>query len=941
VLQKSSYYWPFDQDFDNRKVDLPVPRDYDYPNMAETEQASSKSPENLLHTKLMPPRLHSFLVPRMELLAKLDDGLERKLTCITAPTGFGKTTLVRMWLDERNYPSAWITLDENDSDPVRFWTYVITAIRTLDTTLGKAALATLMASQPPSFQSILTSLINDLTRLSQPCALVLDEYQAITSQEIHTTLSFLLQHLPENLHLVLISRGEPDLPLALLRARDELIGIDVNALRFTAGETEAFLNETLSFKPSSELATTIQERTEGWPAGLRLVVLSLQNKKNITDAEQLARSFSGSHRFIADYLINEVFETQPGRVQDFLLRTCFLDRLTASLCNAVMDSDDGASVLEQLERDNLFITQLEHGGKRTWYRYNPLFAESLLYLAKLRLNETGIQAIYEKASAWYESQGQYDDAIETAFATKSFERAMALIEKYIEIHSLTEMGTLARWLEKIPEQELFLHPQICFVYAQVILYSAADRFAPETVQRLEPFLSAAEKSWRAQGNYQGFGELLSFRGIMAWWQGDFQKAFEYARQSLDVLPEFDVMWRGNSLLIVSYEALNAGRILEAQDRILEARALLGAAQNIYGVLAAIQMLSDIFYLQGELEQSEQLYRQISIEAVGDESMLDDQGVASLGLANIAYEQNNLDRAEKSAERALELGEQRGNEMLQVEAAIRLAFIHVARHDFDRANASLKEVSVKIQNPNLLREIQEAQMRFSILMGDISSSASWLKIISTENSTLSLQREREAFTLARLWLAEGKPQEALEALNEWNTDAAENGRVRSQVSALCLEALAYQANKDTARAVQSLTSALTTGHAKDFRRIFLDEGPKMAALLQASLPSLPNRTSSLYATTLLHSFLPKATAHLTANSSKLALSAVDGVQFEALSQQEVRVLRLLVAGMSNADIAQELVVSINTVKTHVKSIYRKLNVSSRAEAREIARGLKLV
>jgi LuxR family maltose regulon positive regulatory protein len=217
----------------------------------------------------------------------------------------------------------------------------------------------------------LTALINDLAQLSQPCALVLDEYQTITSPEIHAALAFLLQHLPERLHLVLISHSEPDLPLALLRARDELIEINVSSLRFTARETEAFLNETLSFKPSSELVTTIQERTEGWPAGLRLVALSLQNKGEITDVEKLVKSFSGSHRFIADYLINEVFEIQPRKVQDFLLRTCFLDRLTASLCDIVMEGDDNAILLEQFERNNLFITQLEHGGERTWYRYDP------------------------------------------------------------------------------------------------------------------------------------------------------------------------------------------------------------------------------------------------------------------------------------------------------------------------------------------------------------------------------------------------------------------------------------------------------------------------------------------------------------------------------------------------------------------------------------------
>ncbi len=323
-------------------------------------------------------------------------------------------------------------------------------------------------------------------------------------------------------------------------------------------------------------------------------------------------------------------------------------------------------------------------------------------------------------------------------------------------------------------------------------------------------------------------------------------------------------------------------------------------------------------------------------------MLDDQGHASLMLALVAYERNDLQLAEKMATQARELARQRNNETLQVEATIRLAYIQAAKADWSEAEEMLTSLIAETQNLAFLREIQETQARLAILSGDLSSLKGWLGLISNEKQENSvLQKQREVFTLARLRIEENQPDEALLVLKGWGEEAAENGRVRSLVEALSLEALAHHTNSNISQAVQSFIEALTIGQEKGFCRLFLDEGPRMAALLQALIPTLPDRTLSLFATTLLHSFSPGMSAHLTASSSKLALTGVEGFPFEALSQQEERVLRLIVAGLSNSDIAQELVVSINTVKTHVKSIYRKLNVSSRDEASEVARGLKLV
>jgi LuxR family transcriptional regulator, maltose regulon positive regulatory protein len=894
---------------------------------------TSHESAKLLHTKLMPPRLPSGVIQREELLTRLDIGLTKKVSLISGPTGFGKTTLVRMWIANRDFASAWVTLDDHDNDPVRFWTYVCSALRTLNADLGKATLSMLTSPQPPSFESLLAPLINDLTGWKEVSVLILEDYHLIKSSEVNKGISFLIQHLPESLHLVFITRTDLDLPLGILRARDELVEINASDLRFNQAEAETFLRTTTQNALPASAVNALLQKTEGWPAGLRLVTLALQNKGQAGEVEKLIQSFSGSDRYVADYLIQEVFESQQKELQSFLLKTSFLKRLTGSLCDAVLQTNNSIVTLEHLERDNLFLVQLERGGDRVWYRYNPLFAESLQYLARQRLDEADIKFLFEKASEWYEYHRLFDEAIETALTAKLFDRGMTLIEKFIEIHDISELRTIGRWLENIPQQEILRHPSICFTYAQVILYSS-DRFSPVTAARIEPFLRAAETTWRTEEDHQRLGQLLSFRGNVVWWQGDLQKAFDYSRQSLEELPEHDVFWRGNSLLSVSFEALSAGRILEAQDKALEARALLGAAQNIFGVLAATQFLAEIFYWQGELEQAEQLNRQIQTDAVGEDSMLDDQGVASLNLAHIAYERNDLDQAEPFAAQALKLAQQRANEMLEVQATLRLAYIYSAKADSSHAREFLKSLEAKIQNPSLLREIQTGQALLSIQANDISSLEWWVKIISTKNqNVLYAQQEREAFMLARLRIAEGKANEALNLLKQWQEDAAQNGRIRSQVEALCLEALAYHANANVSAATRSLSEALTVGQTKGFRRLFLDEGTRMAALLQESMSTLPKRSLTLFATTLLHSFSPEVTSRLTGTRSS-ALT-------EPLSGQELRVLRLLVAGLSNADIAQELVVSTNTIKTHVKSIYRKLNINSREEAREVARELKLI
>lgn len=881
----------------------------------------------LLNSKLMTPRPPTGVLQRPRLLRRLDDGLTRRLILVCAPTGFGKTTLVSTWIAGGDSASAWVTLDEADDDPIRFWTYLVSALRSFDPGLGKSALSALMSSPPPALDSVLTPLLNDLSQLQQACVLVVEDYHVITSGEIQRSLAFLVQHLPPALHLVLITRTVPDLPIPILRARDEVVELDSASLRMTEEEARAFLTGILQADLPPEVADSLYQRAEGWPAGLRLLARSIQAQGMTAGPADPAHAAIGTGRYVGDYVVQEILESQPAEVQSFLLKTSFFSRLTGSLCDQITGMANGSHLLERLDRDNLFLVPLGATGSEAWYRYNPLFAESLQYVARQRLSENEIRRLFEAAGEWREARGQYEEAIEALLTAKLHERALNLIEKYIAIHDIAELTTVRRWLADIPDQIILQHPDVCFAYAQVLLYTG-DRYSPAMPGQLEPLLHAAQDTWQARGNAAGLGRLLAVRSTLSWWQGDLPRAFEYAHRSLELIPEDDVLYRGSSLLAASREALDAGRILAAQDTALEARAQMGAAQNIHGVLAAIQMLAEAAFWQGELEQARHLHEQVLEKAIGGVEMLDDRGIASLGLCDIAYEQNDLDEAQRLASESLELSVQRGNEALQTPATVRLARIRSARADFGGAIALLAGLTGTVRNVGLLREAQIEQVRWSLAAP--MAGRSFVLPPADGRELSAVQREREAFVQARVQLADGKGPEALEGLQNWLTDAEANGRLRSQVEACLLQALVFQQQGDMSSVRKALSVALQLGQAHGLRRLFLDEGLAMAALIQQVISGLGDRSLAIYASTLLQLFGAAGQA-----------SQAGAAPVELLSLQELRVLRLLAAGLSNSDMARELVLSTNTVKTHIKSIYRKLGVNSRAQARELARNLKLL
>jgi LuxR family transcriptional regulator, maltose regulon positive regulatory protein len=915
--------------------------------MEEIQQTRPPDMFELLSTKLALPRPRPSLVLREPLLARLDEALEYKLTLLTAPAGFGKTTIVSEWIATRGErqdapPVAWLSLDAGDNDPVRFWRYVIAACQAFQAGIGESALAQLQTSRRPSLEIVLTTFINELAQLAHRCVLVLEDYHVITSPQIHETMAYLVDHLPAKLHLLLLTRSDPPLPLARLRAHDDLYELHATDLRFSLAETEIFLRQALPFPLSAEAITRLEARTEGWVTGLRLLALALQGREDTRDLEHMLGTFTGSHRHILEYLVADVLSSQSEQLQEFLLETAFLNRLTGSLCEAVTGRNDSEHMLEQLERANLFLIPLDDVGQ--WYRYHALFAEAMQHEARRRLEEGYLRALYDKASHWYEEHGLLAEAVEVTLSARDFTRAAALIERIVGPYStINELHTLLRWIAQLPEEVLQSHPELCLSYAIALLFTL-DRSAPATMSLIQAPLKIAERYWQAEGNRPKLGELLAFRSQVAWWQGDLSQAFADARQALELSSEQETLWPGSSILTVGIGELLAGKLDTARQAVLEARARFEAIGNAYGTRAATHVLGEVCSRQGELHVAARFYRQEITEAAEDPL---DMANALMGLAALSYEWNELQRAEQEVSQALDLGKHHVDEVgkyhaeqfIQIPGSLVLARVLNARGETVQARRLLQELVVLTQEHSwryLHREVLAGQARLSLMASDLVTAQRWLTTITRLGEDFRLvQQEREALIVARLLIAQEEATAALQLLEHWQAQAHAQGRTRSELEIQVLTALAHSTHKSLPQARETLREALVVAQAEGYQRLFLDEGEALATLLRAVLLDVREEPLATYVRSLLVAFAQQQEGQDASHHTAPALL------IEPLSPQEQRVLRLLAAGRSNPEIAQELVVSVNTVKTQVQSIYRKLNVNSRWEAREAARHLKLL
>lgn len=942
--------------------------------MAETQplrgqpaQALSVAP--LLTTKLYIPHGRAALVPRPRLSARLDAGLGGRLTLVSAPAGFGKTTLLAEWIRElAQRPGApavgWLSLDEGDSDPARFWSYTIAALQAARPEVGRAALALLHAPQPPQISTIVTTLINEVAGVPGRVVVVLDDYHLIDSPAVHDGLAFLLDHLPPQLHLVVAGRADLPLPLARLRARGQLAELRTEDLRFTPDEAAAFLHQVLGPELSPENAATLAARTEGWIAGLQLAVLSLQNRQ---DVDRFIDDFGGDDRHIVDYLVEEVLQRQPPEVQTFLVATSLLDRLCAPLCDAVTERDDGQAMLESLQAANLFIVALD--SHKRWYRYHPLFADLLRHRLQRAAPER-IPHLHLRASEWYAANGLPTKAVGHALAAGADERAAQLIEGLACTPLVyTEAATALGWLEALPRELVRSRPLLAIAYAWTL--QSAGRF-----QALEAHLQQAEGALAESSaaeidgcDLQGWlGHLDALRASLANSREEYAEAIALARRALERLPADDLMARSRVTLSLGH-AFAYGRevdVTEAGRTFHEAIAISRTAGDAALTLTALINLARLHMRVGRLTQAAaDLQQALQLAAEHGEGLLP-LGRVHVVYGHLHWERNELQEAERQIRTGIRLGKQDGRVVDLVHAYVSLARVQQGQAQWPEASRSitrarmLAEGALEASSHSarqgrrtlgwLAALVAENQARLWLAQGNLEAAARWAEEKGLRPDDPEAPRRREEYaTFARLLAARGQMEQALTLLAQLLGAATGMGEVRQAIQLRTQQALLLRAQGDTAQALAALQRALAAAAPEGYVRLFVDEGPAMAALLRewrgreargvgaGAADHLAQRTLLAYVDRLLAAF-GSDEPPVAAGS---ALPGGRAPLIEPLTEREQEVLRLMAAGLSNQEIAERLIVAIGTVKKHSHNIYGKLGVRSRTQALLRAQELELL
>ena len=913
-----------------------VSSDVSAPLPPRSEPQTDRTQPALLATKFHIPGLPVHYVARSRLLSSLDEGTKALLTLACASAGFGKTTLLSAWASQTPGHVAWLSLDEQDNDPTRFWVAVITALRTCLPTLGEAAFSLLQSLQPPQLITTLTFLINDLAAFSEDAVLILDDYDVIEEPAIHESLVFLLDHLTGTLHLALSSRVDPPLALSRWRARGQLMEIRDSDLRFSEQDGALFLSQTMGLHLEEEDVELLTERTEGWIAGLQLAALSLRGHANPSASLKL---LSGSHRFLLDYVQEEILARQPAAIQRFLLHVAVLPRMNASLCQALTEETASQERLEFLERANLFLVPLDE--ERQWYRFHPLFREALL--ARLQASQPEqVPLLHQRAAAWYAAQGLWHEAIPYAFGAEDVAYAADLLERCIDSGIWrNEYHTLHRWLARLPQEELRARPLLSFMDALAADLTSPGELAsqrgPHTLEQANTPLQWAEQGYRAASNQAGLGAVLTLRAMLNAHQGAFAHAFALARQALSLLPEDDRHWRGSCLIIRGAEAALSDQSPFARQLLRQGLALSESVGWIPNMQIAMALLGDVCFASGELHLAAHYFRRTlasSDEWTGDRET-SYECLALYDLAALAYERDTLAEAEHYLHQALSQGQFLWLHMLIPGLLLQVRLLHTCGKA-DQAWESLCEFAAQAHRLEMLREIQMCQAYLALKMGDLATAQQWAASPRQEVDFFPHVRwEEEALLLAHLHLAEGQPEVVLGVLEPWKQRACSNGRLHSELQILVVLALAYEASGKRVQAHQALLEALTRARREGYQRLFLDEGQAMESLLKTLLPNLREQALASYVRALLRAFSSTPTQQdvLPASSNEVLL--------EPLTPQEQRVLRLLAEGASNQHIANQLVIELSTARKHVSNILGKLGAANRTQAIARAREYALL
>jgi LuxR family transcriptional regulator, maltose regulon positive regulatory protein len=910
-------------------------------------------PIALLETKLYVPRSRRGLVLRPRLSERLDRGTASKLVLVSAPAGFGKTTLLAEWLaarpsaladDERS--AAWLSLDRADNDPASFWAYVITALRTVASGVGESALSLLDAPQPSPIETVLTTLLNDLGAVAGEIVLVLDDYHVIDAREVQDAMAFLLDHLPPWLHVVIAGRADPPLPLARMRARGELAEIRAAELRFTADEAAAYLNEMMGLQLTARDVAALEGRTEGWIAALQLAALSMQGRDDVAG---FIAGFAGDDRYVVDYLAEEVLARQPEGVQAFLLQTSILGRLSGPLCDAVTGRGGGKGMLDALDRGNLFLVSLDD--RRRWYRYHHLFAEVLQ--ARLLDERPGqVPGLHRRASEWYEQNGERSEAVRHALAAGDFERAAYLVELAIPAMRRTRQEARLRgWLEVLPDEVLQVRPVLSAYFAGVLLISGelegvegrlrdAERWLePATGDCSEPQVPSAEMVVADEEEYRRLPALIGlYRAGQALARGDAPGTVRHAQRAIELALDDDHLCRASAAGLLGLVYWGSGD-LEAGHRAYSACVEgLRQAGFVADILGCSIALADIRSAQGRLGEAQRTFEQ-ALQLAGEQGGSVLRGTADMyvGMSEIARERDDLHAATQHLLHSQELGEHTGLPQNRYRWRVAMARVREAEGDLRGSLDLLNEAeSLYVSDffPNV-RPVPAWRARVWIAQGRLGEALGWAREqgLSVDDN-LSYLREFEHITLARLLLAryqgdrvERSTHEADRLLECLLLAAEAGGRTGRVIEILVLRALARQALGDVPAALGFLDRAVTLAEPEGYVRVFVDEGPPMTSLLRAAAKQGTRRD---YVRRLL-----AAASRIERNGPR------EHALIEPLSERELDVLRLLGSELDGPAIARELMVSLNTMRTHTKNIYAKLAVTNRRAAVRRAAELNLL
>jgi len=897
----------------------------------------------LLQTKLYLPRSRQELVPRPRLIERLNQGIAGKLTLISAPAGFGKTTLLGNWLGSAQLvgaPGAWVALDHGDNDPTLFWAYVIAALQTVQVQVGSRTLALLNAPQPPPVEHLVGSLLNEIDAIPRRFVLVLDDYHLIDASPVHQGIAFLLDHLPPRMHLVIAGRADPPLPLSRLRGRGELAELRAADLRFTADESAAFLNEVMGLRLLAPAIAALEARTEGWIAGLQLAALSMRGRDDVAG---FIRAFTGNDRYIVDYLVEEVLQRQSEHVRSFLLQTSILDHLTGPLCDAVTGLENGSAMLEALERDNLFVVPLDD--TRHWYRYHRLFAD-VLQSRSIADQPDRIPGLHGRASEWYARNGQPFEAIRHALVAGDFECAAGLVERAARAMIRTNQSArLLEWLRALPGAVVSARPVLGTYFAFALLGTGE-------LEAADSHLNAAERWFDGPGSESASGseggvdaatlvvvdqlELRSLRGTIALARsfrahglGDVGETVEQARRALNFLPADDHVWRGGAALLLSLAHWTTGDLEAAQQIHTEGIASLEKAGDIGLAISAAYDGAGLSQARGRLSDARRIYtRALQLASQHGDPALPGVADLHLGLSQLDCERDDLAAAMQHLQRADELGKYSDLPETPYRRCIAWAGLRRAEGDLDGALRLLDEgerLYVRGPVPNV-RPIAALKVSLWIAQRRLAEATAWVvaRQLSVDDD-LDYLREFEHITLAKVLIASwgtGAAREVPRLLERLLAAAEAGGRTGSVLDILLLQALAQQQRGSLSAGLVPLERALALAEAQGYVRTFVDAGASMCELVRHAVA---RGTGGAYARRLLAAFDVRAQP-----VSALTGSGVTGLA-EPLTARELEILRLVAAGMRNQEIADHLVISLSTVKRHIANTYGKLGVSHRTEA----------